>query len=87
MAVPVSDPAPCQLLPSLAPHGKRHWEVKGPILTWTLPRPLERSPRGRIRLRTSVCLPVYTGLCSAAPVVSGRAERNPRFSQSELPEG
>uniref|UniRef100_A0A8B9Z424 non-specific serine/threonine protein kinase n=1 Tax=Buteo japonicus TaxID=224669 RepID=A0A8B9Z424_9AVES len=56
---PVPDPAPCQLPSSLAPHGKQRQEVKGLILTWTLPRPLETCPRGSIRLRVSGCLPVY----------------------------
>lgn len=59
MVVPVPDPAPCQLLPSLALQRKRQREVKGLVLTWTLPHPLETSPRGSIRLRMSGCLPVY----------------------------
>lgn len=57
--VPGLDPAPCLLLLSLAPHGKRQQEVKGLILTWTLPRALETSPRGSVRLCRSSSLPVY----------------------------
>lgn len=53
------DVAPCQLLLSLTPHGKWQWEVKGLVLTWTCPHPLETSPRGSIRLRMSGSLPVY----------------------------
>lgn len=57
--VPVLDPAPCLLPLSLASHGKRQQEVKGLVLTCTLSRPLEASPRGSIRLRMSSSLPVY----------------------------
>lgn len=42
---------------ALGSHGKR--EVKVLVLTWTLPRPLQTSPGGNIRLRTSGRLPVY----------------------------
>lgn len=51
--------APCQLLLSLTPHGKWQWEVKGLVLTWTCPHPLETSPRGSIFLRMSSSFPVY----------------------------
>lgn len=53
------DVALCQLLLSLTPHGKWQWEVKGLILTWMCPHPLETSPGGSICLRMSSSLPVY----------------------------